>query len=147
MIPQQKIVITSGYFDPIHEGHIEYLQLSKALGDKLIVIVNTDKQAFLKKGFSFMSQESRMKILKSIRYVDDAILSIDNDGSVSQTLILLAKKYKHNILIFAKGGDRFTYEIPESAICKKHQIKIVDGVGEKIQSSSNLIKATSIKKL
>jgi D-beta-D-heptose 7-phosphate kinase/D-beta-D-heptose 1-phosphate adenosyltransferase len=133
------IVINSGYFDPIHIGHIECFKLSKELGDKLIVIVNNDKQTLLKKGYVFMNQEQRIEIAKSIKYVDEAILSVDEDKSVCKTLALIAKKYKNNILIFAKGGDRYNYEIPEKSICNELNIKIVDGLGEKIQSSSELI--------
>lgn len=136
------ITITSGYFDPLHEGHIEYLRLARQLGDTLIVIVNTDKQALVKKGYSFMSQEARLEIIRSVRYVDAALLSIDEDKSVSKTLAWLAEKHKGDTIIFAKGGDRFTEEIPEAYTCKFHGIKIVDGLGEKIRSSSQLIEIT-----
>jgi len=65
-----KVVVTSGYFDPLHVGHIECLELAKQLGDKLIVIVNSDFQAKLKKGKSFMNQEDRMKIISALKCVD-----------------------------------------------------------------------------
>jgi len=133
------IVINSGYFDPIHVGHIECFQLSRNLGDKLIVIVNNDKQTILKKGYVFMTQEQRLEIVKSIKYPDEAFLSIDEDGSVCKTLAFLAEKFKGNDLIFAKGGDRYSYEIPEKKICDELNIKIVDGIGKKIQSSSELV--------
>lgn len=81
-----------------------------------------------------MDQDERLLIVKSIRYVDDAIISIDDDKSVSKTLEMLRPD------IFAKGGDRYSNEIPESGVCNKFAIKIVDGLGEKIQSSSWLIK-------
>ena len=70
------VVAASGYFDPLHVGHIEYLEEAKKLGDKLIVIVNNDEQAGLKKGKPFMSQEDRLKIVKSLRCVDEAFISI-----------------------------------------------------------------------
>jgi cytidyltransferase-like protein len=126
-------IVASGYFDPIHIGHIEYLKKAKELGGKLIVIVNNDKQALLKKGFSFMNEKERMEVVKNIKYVDDVFLSIDDDKTVCKSL----EKLKPDI--FAKGGDRNSSNIPESQICDKYNIKIIDGLGEKIQSSSDLI--------
>tara|TARA_B100000131_G_scaffold314784_1_gene352163 strand:- start:248 stop:652 length:405 start_codon:yes stop_codon:yes gene_type:complete len=126
-----KLVAISGYFDPIHVGHIEYIKLAKKLGDKLVVIVNNDHQSKLKKGKSFMNELDRLEIVKSIIWVDDAIISIDKDGTVCKSIELL----KPNI--FANGGDRKNKEIPESIICNKLGIKIIDGLGKKIRSSSN----------
>ena len=128
------IVATSGYFDCLHAGHIELFKLAKELGDKLVVIVNNDRQTILKKGREFMPFKERMEIIKAIKYVDEVFPSIDEDETVCKSL----EKIKPNI--FAKGGDRYAYEIPESAVCKKHGIKIVDGLGKKIQASSELIK-------
>jgi len=124
-------VATSGYFDPLHVGHIEYLELAKKLGDKLIVIINNDEQAKLKKGKSFMNEKDRMKIILSLTCVDEVFLSIDKDQTQCNSLKLL----KPNI--FANGGDRNNNEIPELSICKKLNIKIVDGLGKKIRSSSD----------
>ena len=126
-----KLVAISGYFDPIHVGHIEYIKLAKKLGDKLVVIVNNDHQSKLKKGKSFMNESDRLEIVKSIMWVDDAIISIDKDGTVCKSIELV----KPNI--FANGGDRKNKEIPESIICNKLGIKIIDGLGKKIRSSSN----------
>jgi len=128
-----KSVVASGYFDPLHVGHIECLEKAKELGDKLIVIVNNDIQAKLKKGYSFMPQEDRMKIVSSLKCVDEVFLSIDEDGSVCKSL----EEIKPNI--FAKGGDRTISEIPETPICNKLNIKIIDGLGKKIRSSSKLV--------
>lgn len=127
------IVAASGYFDPIHVGHIEYLEKAKSLGDKLIVVINSDAQAILKKGKPFMPQEERAKIVKALRCVDEVFMSIDEDPTVCKSLATI----KPNI--FAKGGDRFSGEIPESGICNEHSIQMIDGLGEKIQSSSWLI--------
>ena len=128
-----KIIAASGYFDPLHVGHLECLELAKQLGDKLIVIVNSDLQAKLKKGKSFMNQEDRMKIILALKCVDEVFLSIDKDKSQCESLRHLKPD------IFAKGGDRMSHEIPESKVCKKLGIKIVDGLGKKIRSSSNLM--------
>jgi len=126
-------VVASGYFDPIHSGHIEYLKLSKNLGDKLIVILNNQEQCIIKKGNPFMPIEDKKSILNELRCVDEVFISIDKDSTVIKSLEFLKPD------IFAKGGDRFSSEIPETAICKKLNIKIVDGLGKKIQSSSTLI--------
>jgi len=129
------IVAASGYFDPLHVGHVEYLQLAKELAGndgKLIVIINNTKQTHLKKGFEFMPCAERMKIIAALGFVDEVVESIDEDGSQCKTLEMLKPH------IFAKGGDRYAYEIPEAGICRELGIKIVDGLGAKIQSSSKL---------
>ena len=134
-----KIVATSGYFDPLHVGHLECLELAKKLGDKLIVIVNSDLQAQLKKGKSFMNEKDRLKIVSALKCVDEVFLSIDKDKTQCQSL----KHLKPNI--FAKGGDRTSSEIPESKICKEFGIQIIDGLGAKIRSSSDLTGIKEIK--
>ena len=134
-----KIIVTSGYFDPIHVGHIECLELAKQLGDKLIVIVNNDLQAKLKKGKSFMDEKDRMKIVSALKYVDEVFLSIDKDKTQCESLRYLKPD------VFAKGGDRMSNEIPETKLCEELGIKIVDGLGRKIRSSSVLTGLKEIK--
>tara|TARA_B100000035_G_C21022210_1_gene564538 strand:+ start:723 stop:1148 length:426 start_codon:yes stop_codon:yes gene_type:complete len=126
------VVAVSGYFDPLHVGHLDYLNLAKKLGDKLVVIVNNDYQCELKKGKSFMSEVDRVKIIEALTVVDEAFLSIDEDRSVCESLSII----KPNI--FANGGDRSLTEIPETKVMKKYNIKMVDGLGDKIRSSSEL---------
>jgi len=133
------IVIASGYFDPIHKGHIEYLERSKKLGDRLVVIVNNDKQTMAKKDFVFMKCNERMQIIRKLAFVDDVIKSIDDDRSVCKTILAITKTYKGCKFIFAKGGDRILSNIPEVDVCKKNKVSIVDGLGKKIQSSSKLL--------
>ena len=133
-----RTVAISGYFDPIHVGHLEYIIEAKKLGDKLIVIVNNNHQCVLKKGKPFMDENDRVAIVSSIKYVDEVFLSIDKDKTVCKSL----EKIKPTI--FANGGDRKNYEIPESVICNKYNIEIIDGLGEKIRSSSDL---TGLKEL
>ena len=121
-IRKMKIVAVSGYFDPIHVGHLEYLRLSKKLGDKLVVIVNNNHQCVLKKGKPFMDEKDRVEIVRSLEMVDEVFLSIDDDKSVCKSL----EKIKPHI--FANGGDRSTGEVPESTVCKKYNIQMTDGL-------------------
>lgn len=126
------VVAVSGYFDPLHVGHLEYLEMAKQLGDKLIVIINSDKQAELKKGKSFMNENDRVEIIGALKCVDEVFLSIDEDKSVCKSLEAIKPD------IFANGGDRSLSEIPETAVMEKYNIKMVDGLGEKIRSSSEI---------
>jgi cytidyltransferase-like protein len=134
-----KVVAISGYFDPIHVGHLEYINMAKKLGDKLVVIVNNNYQCELKKGKPFMDEKDRVIIVSNLKNVDEVFLSIDKDKTVCASL----EKIKPDI--FANGGDRKNYEIPESVICKKYDIKIIDGLGDKIRSSSDLTGLKEIK--
>ena len=127
-----KTVAISGYFDPIHVGHLEYLRMAKELGDSLVVIVNNNYQCKLKKGKHFMDENDRVEIVKALRFVDEVFLSVDKDRTVCKSL----EEIKPDI--FANGGDRATSEVPETPICKKFNIKMVDGLGDKIRSSSSL---------
>ena len=135
-----KAVIVSGYFNPIHKGHLELLEIAKGYGDMLIVIVNSDLQRYLKGSKEFQLEEERLLIIKSIRYVDWAMVSIDIDKTQIESL-----KEVHSIygdtheLYFANGGDQNNDTIPESPICDKLGIKLIDGLGQKIQSSSWLL--------
>ena len=134
-----KKVCISGYFDPLHVGHLEYINKAKELGDYLVVIVNNNFQCKLKKGKFFMDEKDRVEIVKNLKSVDDVFLSIDKDKTVSKSL----EKLKPSV--FANGGDRKNYEIPESKICKEHGIEIIDGLGDKIRSSSDLTGIKEIK--
>jgi len=132
-------IAVSGYFDPIHVGHLEYLKMAKSLGDILVVIVNNNRQCVLKKGKFFMDENDRLEIVKAIKYVDEVVLSVDQDKTVCKSLELIRPN------IFANGGDRSTDEVPETSVCKKYKIEMVDGLGEKIRSSSSLTGIKEIK--
>jgi len=134
----EKIVCVSGYFDPIHIGHIEYFKLSKEIGTKLMVIVNNDHQAQLKKGKAFMPAKERMKIIEELKCVDYVIESIDQDRTVCATLRSIEPKPDY----FCNGGDQNNNTIPETDVCNERGIELRDGFGGKIQSSSWLIKGT-----
>ncbi len=135
----ENIVCVSGYFDPIHVGHIEYFKKSKQIGTKLMVIVNNDEQAILKKGKPFMPCDERMEIIRELSCVDIVVKSIDTDRTVCQTLATVEPKPQ----FFCNGGDQNNNTIPEGPICEERGIELRDGFGEKIQSSSWLIKGSS----
>ncbi len=136
------IVVASGGFDPLHTGHITYLQRAKELGATLIVILNNDNWLRAKKGYIFMPEQERMTILKALRCVDEVILTKHlpdtKDLSVCYALAEIHKSI--GIDIFGKGGDRTATNIPEYAVCNKLGIKMVFGLGDKVQASSELVK-------
>ena len=134
----EKIVCVSGYFDPIHVGHIEYFNKSKLIGDKLMVIVNNDEQATLKKGKPFMPVDERIQLIKELKCVDIVVKSIDTDRTVCKTLETVEPKPDY----FCNGGDQNNNTIPEGEVCNKRNIELRDGFGDKIQSSSWLIKGS-----
>lgn len=137
---KKSAVIVSGYFNPLHKGHIEYFYFAKKHADKLIVIVNNDFQRKLKGSKLFMNENERLLIIKELKIVDYYYLSIDKTKDVSMTIkkinLELSDKY---LLSFGNGGDQNNASIPESDICSKLNIKLIDGLGDKIQSSSWLL--------
>ena len=132
------IACVSGYFDPIHIGHIEYFKLAKQGADKLMVIVNNDDQAILKKGRPFMPADERIKIIQELKCVDYVVKSVDIDRTVCKTLETVSPRPSY----FCNGGDQNNNSIPEAEICNQLGIELVDGLGNKIQSSSWLIKGS-----
>lgn len=136
------VVAVSGYFNPLHVGHLDMIHKAKKLGDKLVAIVNNDYQVALKGSVPFMLEKDRLEIVKALREVDKVFLSIDRDSSVCKSLV----KIKPDV--FANGGDRHSIgDVPEYPICQKLKIKMVDGLGKKIRASSELIaRAAAIKK-
>jgi D-beta-D-heptose 7-phosphate kinase/D-beta-D-heptose 1-phosphate adenosyltransferase len=138
---KQKAIIVSGYFNPLHKGHIEYINAAKSLADALFVIVNNDQQRALKGSKEFQEEAERLFIVSNLKAVDHALLSIDSDRTVSATIAKIAKKYGETYaLAFANGGDQDNQSIPEGPVCEKFGITLIDGLGDKIQSSSWLLK-------
>ena len=138
---KKKAIIVSGYFNPIHKGHLEYFQNAKKLADVLFVIVNNDHQRALKQSKEFQLEQERMAIVSSLRVVDKAILSIDTDRTVCATIASIANNYGQDYdFAFANGGDQNNNTIPERPICEKMGIALLDRLGDKIQSNSWLLK-------
>ncbi|MDD2354141.1 MAG: adenylyltransferase/cytidyltransferase family protein [Patescibacteria group bacterium] len=137
------VVAVSGYFNPLHVGHIEMIEKAKKLGDKLVAIVNNDYQVKIKGSVPFMSAADRVRIIGALRDVDEVFLAVDRDKSVCKSLKII------NPDIFANGGDRKNInDVPEYPICEKMGIKMVDGLGRKIRASSKMIaQAAATKKI
>ena len=136
-----KAIIVSGDFIPLHKGHLELFEKAKEAGDQLWVIVNSDFQRELKGSKEFMDQDERLKIVNAIGIVDKALISIDKDKTQSTTLTNLADKYSTEYeLYFANGGDQNNDSIAEVSVCREKGIRLLEGLGEKIQSSSWLLK-------
>jgi cytidyltransferase-like protein len=141
------IVAVSGYFNPLHVGHLEMITRAKKLGDKLIVIVNNDKQVALKGSVPFMSEKDRLKIIGALRDVDKVFLSIDDYKLPSGHVPVIKSLAKIKPNIFANGGDRHSLgDVPEYEICQKLKIKMVDGLGKKIRASSQMIACAALAK-
>lgn len=135
-----KAVIVSGYFNPLHKGHLELFRKAKQSADKLWVIVNSDLQRELKGSKEFMDELERKEIVQSIRYVDYALISQDKDKTQCKTLETFAEMFGEMYeLYFANGGDQNNDTIPEREVCERVGIKLIDGLGDKIQSSSWLL--------
>ena len=137
---KQKAIIVSGYFNPIHKGHLEYFNNAKAIADQLFVIVNNDHQRALKGSKEFQDENERMIIISNIKAVDKAILSVDNDRTVCKTIKMIAEQFGGVFnLGFANGGDQNNDTIPERSVCEQMNVTLIDGLGDKIQSSSWLL--------
>lgn len=142
MAKTKTLVIASGYFNPVHKGHVEYLIRSKELGDELFVIVNNDMQRALKGSKEFMNQAERKYILDNLKPVDRVFVAFDENRMVSRTLERIYEMYSDEFdkFIFTNGGDQTAETIGEREVCERLGIEMVFGLGEKIQSSSWLLK-------
>jgi glycerol-3-phosphate cytidylyltransferase/D-beta-D-heptose 7-phosphate kinase/D-beta-D-heptose 1-phosphate adenosyltransferase len=144
-----KTIIVSGFFNPLHGGHLDMIEAAAALGDKLIVVVNNDVQQVIKKDKVILTQDNRARLIGALRHVDEVIIAIDQDPPVTKTLEYIAKKYPNDTLIFANGGDRDSEAaIPEGGVCHRYGIEMVFGVGgnEKADSSTRINQALGHKK-
>ena len=139
---KKKAIIVSGYFNPLHKGHLEYFNNAKALCDELFVIVNSDHQRELKGSKPFQDEEERLFIVSNIKAVNKAVLSVDQDRTVCKSIRMLFERHgKDYDLAFANGGDQNNETIPETPVCKELGVELIDGLGDKIQSSSWLLKS------
>ena len=143
-----RIAIVSGGFSPIHGGHVEYMERASrkcmSQNPKVICILNNKNWLVKKKGYEFLPEIDRKKIIEAFWFRPKVILSSHEkdcvDISVNKELRLIREMYPADELFFCKGGDRFENEIPESKTCAELGITIIDGLGEKINSSSELVR-------
>lgn len=133
-------IIISGYFSPLHVGHLDMIEDGASRGDKLIVIVNNNAQQKIKKGKIIIDEQDRLRIVNAIAAVDDAFVAIDEDRTVCASIAECARRYPDYQLIFANGGDRTPGFVPEEPICQEHGIEMVFGLGgdTKADSSSRI---------
>lgn len=143
----KKIVLITGGFDPLHSGHIAYFRAARALGDILIIGVNSDSWLTRKKGAPFMSYSERATIVKNIVGVDIVIDFDDSDGSAKNAIRLVRQQYPHDTIVFANGGDRTSTNIPEMDIIDDN-LEFVFGVGgeDKKNSSSWILEGWKFPK-
>lgn len=139
--------IVSGYFSPLHVGHLDMIEAAATIGDKLFVIVNNNEQQLLKKGKVIIDQDDRLRLVRALREVDDAIIAVDDDRTVSASLQALAERYPDHELVFANGGDRKPEFVPESEVCERYGIRMEFGVGghDKADSSTRINMALGIE--
>ena len=134
-------IIVSGYFNPLHKGHVEYFYKARSQGDQLFVIINNDYQRSLKGSKEFMDEQERLLIVDELKITDKTFLSIDKNKTVSETIEMIHREYSSEFkLSFANGGDQTNDSISEASVCRKLDINLIDKLGEKIQSSSWLLK-------
>ncbi|TWP38667.1 adenylyltransferase/cytidyltransferase family protein [Leekyejoonella antrihumi] len=132
------VVIVSGYFNPLHGGHLDMIESAAQLGEQLIVVVNNDTQQRLKKGKIILDESNRLRLMRAIKGVDSVVLAIDDDPTIVKTLEMIARQYPGDSLTFANGGDRnTTTAVPETDVCDHHHIRMVFGTGGAHKSDSS----------
>lgn len=139
-----KIAIVSGFFNPLHGGHLDMIEAAKEMSDKLIVIVNNDAQQVMKKDKIILPEDNRARVLGALRAVDEVLIALDEDPTVIKSLEYIAQKYADHELVFANGGDRDSEKaIPEGDVCRVYNIEMKFGVGgtEKADSSTRINQA------
>ncbi len=134
------VVVVSGGFDPVHIGHVRMFQEARALGDRLVVVLNNDNWLMKKKGFVFMPEAERKEVIEAFRAVDEVVLTKHEAGTTDMSICKALEELRPDI--FANGGDRKIENIPEVATCEAIGCEMVFNVGRggKVQSSSELAK-------
>lgn len=139
---EYEIGIVSGYFNPLHFGHIEYINGAKEKSDRLVVIINNDYQVKLKQSKPFMDDKHRVNIMNSVKGVDFALISHDRDKHQCETLRYIRSLWPNSKMAFFNSGDRTatTSASEELRVCEELNIHYVLLGQPKIHSSSELLK-------
>ena len=146
----RRAAIVSGYFNPLHIGHLDMMEAARALADALVVIVNNDAQQVLKKGKVITTETDRLRIVNALRVADSALVAVDEDGSVAASLEAIHAAYPGIDLVFCNGGDRSpdgdAVPSAEVAVGERLGIELIWGVGgqAKADSSSRINEALGI---
>jgi cytidyltransferase-like protein len=128
------IVLVTGGFDPIHSGHISYINAAKNLGDILVVGVNSDDWLRRKKGQEFMPSSERIDIIQNLKSVNHCILFDDTQNHAIEAIRNVKLMYPGDHIIFANGGDRTENNIPEMS---EPDVEFVFGVGGEDKKNSS----------
>jgi cytidyltransferase-like protein len=146
----RRVAIVSGYFNPLHIGHLDMMEAARSMADALVVIVNNDAQQLAKKGKVITTETDRLRVVEAIRVTDAALVAVDEDGSVAASLEVIHAAYPGLELTFCNGGDRdpIRAAVPtsEAAVCERLGITMAWGVGgnTKADSSSRINEALGI---
>jgi glycerol-3-phosphate cytidylyltransferase/D-beta-D-heptose 7-phosphate kinase/D-beta-D-heptose 1-phosphate adenosyltransferase len=143
VIPEDNVAVISGYFNPVHIGHLGLIRAAKELAPYLVAIVNNDRQQLIKKGRIIMPEEDRLQIVSELRSVDQVLLAVDDDTTVIKSLRLVRSMHPMARMVFCNGGDRSSVEdVPsqEGRVCAELEIEMRYGVGgvEKLDSSTRI---------
>ena len=135
--------VVSGYFNPLHPGHLDLFEAARALTGYLVVIVNNDAQQELKKGKVIQPEADRLRIVRSLRVVDDALLAVEDGPGMDGSFDLVRAAYPATELEFCNGGDRTdldTLPAEEVEAARRNDIRLVYGIGgfEKVDSSTRI---------
>jgi glycerol-3-phosphate cytidylyltransferase/D-beta-D-heptose 7-phosphate kinase/D-beta-D-heptose 1-phosphate adenosyltransferase len=142
--------IVSGYFGPLHAGHLDLFEAARARTGHLIVIVNNDQQQVLKKGRMIQPAEVRHRLVAALRCVDASYIAVEDGPAMDGSLDLVRADYPDAELEFCNGGDRSpdadTLPAEEVAAAQRNRIALVYGVGgtEKADSSTRIIAALDL---
>jgi glycerol-3-phosphate cytidylyltransferase/D-beta-D-heptose 7-phosphate kinase/D-beta-D-heptose 1-phosphate adenosyltransferase len=137
----RRAAIVSGYFNPLHIGHLDMMEAARSLADALVVIVNNDAQQVLKKGKVISDETDRLRIVNALRVTDAALVAVDEDASVAASLEVVRAAYPGIDLVFCNGGDRSpdgdAVPTAEVDVCERHGIEMVWGVGGETKADSS----------
>ncbi|MFN3215682.1 MAG: adenylyltransferase/cytidyltransferase family protein [Acidimicrobiales bacterium] len=132
------LVIVSGYFSPLHCGHLDMIESAAALGDKVVVIVNNNAQQILKKGKLIIDEADRLRIVQALRMVDEAMVAVDDDRTVCASITAIAEANPDHRIVFANGGDRDSgAAVPETEVCERYGIEMIFDMGGNTKRDSS----------